>query len=233
MKRIILAVILMGLSTYGYCAIKTTPWLRANNSKLARIGKSARHRLAPLFERAHVKYPPKKVSLLTFKKERRVELWAQSKKYWRLIKRYPLTATSGHAGPKLKSRDRQIPEGIYKIQYLNPFSQYHLSMRLNYPNKFDREHAKRDGRHNLGGDIFIHGKDQSVGCLAVGDVAIEELYVLMNDVGVKKANIIIAPNDIRREVPENLAVPNPEWTDELDNRLMLALLPYRDNNMMA
>jgi hypothetical protein len=37
---------------------------------------------------------------------------------------------------------------------------------------------KKDGRKNLGSNIMIHGKNCSVGCLAMGDEAAEELFVL-------------------------------------------------------
>ena len=54
-------------------------------------------------------------------------------------------------------RDRQIPEGIYGIEYLNPNSRFHLSLKRSYPNEFDRKRATEDGWSNLGGDILIHG----------------------------------------------------------------------------
>jgi len=68
---------------------------------------------------------------------------------------YRITAASGTAGPKLREGDRQVPEGIYRIVGLNPNSRYHLSMKLDYPNAFDRHQAARDGRARPGSDIFI------------------------------------------------------------------------------
>ncbi|NJN46820.1 MAG: L,D-transpeptidase family protein [Candidatus Competibacteraceae bacterium] len=95
---------------------------------------------------------------------------------WQPIKHYPVLAASGTLGPKLCEGDRQVPEGIYRIKSLNPNSAYHLSLELDYPNAFDLRQAERDGRNNPGSAICIHGKAVSVGCLAMGDTAIEELY---------------------------------------------------------
>ena len=63
-----------------------------------------------------------------------LEVWGRLKSgELELIKRYPFTGFSGGPGPKLREEDGQIPEGIYAIEYLNPNSQFHLSMKLNYP----------------------------------------------------------------------------------------------------
>ena len=91
----------------------------------------------------------------------------------------------GASGPKIQRGDKQVPEGVYGISYLNPNSAYHLSLGVNYPNAFDREMAAKDGRKNLGGDIMIHGKNVSSGCLAVGDEPAEELFVLAAEVGTR------------------------------------------------
>ena len=72
--------------------------------------------------------------LLALKEERMLEVWGRLKSgELELIKRYPFTWFSGGPGPKLREGDGQIPEGIYAIEYLNPNSQFHLSMKLNYP----------------------------------------------------------------------------------------------------
>jgi murein L,D-transpeptidase YafK len=62
-----------------------------------------------------------------------------------LIHRYPLLAASGVAGPKLRQGDKQVPEGVYGISFLNPNSRYDVSLRVNYPNAFDRQMAAKDG----------------------------------------------------------------------------------------
>lgn len=184
-------------------------------------------RLKPYFDKASVSYPPKQVALLTFKKERVMELWARDKtSNWRHIRRYPLTAFSGDVGPKLQEYDRQIPEGIYHITTLNPFSAWHLSMKLDYPNRFDLMHATLDHRTHLGGDIFIHGRDKSVGCLAVGDAGIEELFLLVDSVGRGNAEVVIAPNDLRRAPPLMIPYHHPEWVTQLDQRIAQELATF-------
>ena len=92
-------------------------------------------------------------------------------------------------------------------------------MKVNYPNEFDLDHAEYDGRTDLGGDIFIHGKAVSIGCLAMGDEAIEELFVLAAHVGTENIKVIIAPSDPRK-TPLDPFLPNlPEWTPELYRRI--------------
>ena len=155
-------------------------WQDATSAVVKKYEPAVDAELIPYFHRVNVTYPPKKIALLTFKKEKDIELWAQdTKTRWKFIRSYPLMASSGSSGPKLHMNDNQIPEGIYKVVELNPFSSQHLSMMINYPNEFDRAYAKEDGRTNLGDNIFIHGKNLSVGCIAVGDDAIEDLFVLL------------------------------------------------------
>jgi murein L,D-transpeptidase YafK len=98
-------------------------------------------------------------------------------------------------GPKLREGDRQVPEGVYRIASLNPNSRFHLSMEVNYPNDFDRAMAAKDGRVNLGGQIFIHGGTASIGCLAMGDAVIERLFVLVARVGRENVRVVIAPGE--------------------------------------
>lgn len=181
-------------------------------------------KLKGVFKKAQVNYPPKEIALLAFKKEQNIQLWAKDEKNkWRYIHNYPLTAFSGNLGPKLKEYDRQIPEGIYKLTMFNPYSTYHLSMMIDYPNKFDKLHALKDGRQNLGGDIFLHGKSYSVGCLAVGDSAIEQLFLLSRRVGLNNVKVIIAPNDLRLEKPATNKLSQPHWLPELYKKIERAL----------
>lgn len=193
---------------------------------VAAYGKDATRRLAARFDAADLAYPPSEIALVGLKAERRFELWASHRDVWRHVADYPITAASGVAGPKLREGDRQVPEGIYRIAGLNPNSRYHLSMKLDYPNDFDRRHAARDGRADPGSDIFIHGKAASVGCLAVGDDAIEELFVLTALVGRRNVKVVVAPFDGRRAPllppPDGL----PPWTPELYRRIDEALRQY-------
>ncbi len=144
---------------------------------------------------------PKKLTIIALKYEQKLEVWGEHKGKNIYITTYPFTAFSGHLGPKLREGDRQIPEGIYDIGYLNPNSKFHLSININYPNNFDKEMAKKENRKNLGSAIMIHGSNQTVGCIPIGDDKIDELYYLVERVGISNTKIIIAPIDFRnREV---------------------------------
>lgn len=182
--------------------------------KLAELNPRVRDELAARFAAAAVTYPPSRIILAGFKQERMLQVFASDEsRPMRLVAEYPILGASGSLGPKLREGDRQVPEGIYRVVSLNPNSQFHLSMELDYPNNFDREHAMLDGRTSLGGDIFIHGSNASVGCLAMGDAAIEELFVLAADAGLDRIEIVISPLDLRRhELPDHL---RGGWRDEL------------------
>jgi|SRR5215212_243207 len=188
---------------------------------VAQYGPAARARLKPHFVRAGIAYPPKQLALLVFKRENRVAVWADR----HFIRSYPILAASGHAGPKLRQGDYQVPEGIYRIEWLNPNSSYHLSMKVSYPNAFDRRMAARDGRTNLGGDIFVHGKNVSIGCVALGDRVIEELFTLAADTGPQRIRVIIAPNDLRTggAIVHETA---PRWVGELYRTVAAALAEF-------
>jgi murein L,D-transpeptidase YafK len=139
------------------------------------------------------------------------------------IRSYPIQAASGTLGPKLRQGDYQVPEGLYNVESFNPNSRFHLALRVGYPNREDRRRAVVDGRTTLGGDIMIHGGDASIGCLAMGDPAIEELFVLTADVGRARTRIILAPQDLRVRPAVLLPTGTPAWTDELYAELRRAL----------
>jgi hypothetical protein len=194
---------------------------------VARYGPAARRRMAPHFARAGVAYPPKQMALLVFKRENRLSVWARStaNSPWRFVRHYPILAASGHAGPKLREGDYQVPEGVYRIAHLNPMSSYHLSMKVSYPNDFDRRMAARDGRTRLGGDIFIHGNRVSIGCVAIGDPAIEELFTLVAQTGHSRVKVIIAPNDLRAR-GAILHEEAPRWVGQLYRTVAAALVEF-------
>jgi hypothetical protein len=199
--------------------------------RLAQISPGATPRLMSKFKAAKVAWPPDKVSLVAIKDRKVIELHAQSGTgKWTFIHSYPVLAASGKVGPKLRRGDRQVPEGIYRITYLNPNSQYHVSLRVNYPNAFDRKMARKEGRKDLGGDIMIHGKRTSAGCLAMGDDAAEELFVLVAEVGKSNTTLIIAPTDFRSAAapPPGKPPPNsPEWLPELYTEVATAMSDYK------
>jgi hypothetical protein len=102
--------------------------------RLAQYGARARADLGDDFRKAGVPYPPSELVLVGLKQEKELQVYARGKTGgFRHVKIYPILAASGHIGPKLREGDLQVPEGIYRITYLNPNSLYHLSLRLDYP----------------------------------------------------------------------------------------------------
>lgn len=186
---------------------------------IQQYGPAAEARLQQRFAQAGVAYPPERISLLGLKQERQLELWAHVNGQAHHVYNYPVQAASGKSGPKLREGDRQVPEGRYQIEGLNPNSRFHLSLKLNYPNAFDWTQAKRDGRNLPGSNIFIHGKAQSVGCLAMGDEAIEELFTLVHRTGVQKTEVLIAPRDPRQHQLQQLKAAQVPWVAQLYGEL--------------
>jgi murein L,D-transpeptidase YafK len=134
-----------------------------------------------------------------------------------------MLAASGKPGPKLAEGDLQVPEGLYRIESLNPNSSYHLSLRLDYPNEFDRDRAHEDGRIRLGGDIMIHGSNVSIGCIAIGDAAIEEVFVLAAGIGHENVEVILSPSELRTGSPSAHAAPVRPWVPGLYESIRSAL----------
>ena len=188
--------------------------------RIEQYGSSVKKRLMPYFEANGVSYPPNELIFVGLKREKILEVWARNgNSAFTKIRDYPILGASGKLGPKLKEGDKQVPEGIYRIESLNPNSRFHLSLRLNYPNESDFKHARTDGRKNLGGDIMIHGSSVSVGCLAMGNEAIEDLFILSAQTGINNIEVILSPLDFRKS---ELSLTNqifPIWTKELYSRL--------------
>lgn len=194
--------------------------------RVAQYGEAVRARLVPDFEKAGVAYPPKRLALLGFKDEKRLEVYAADEKSgFIFIRSYPILAASGGPGPKLRQGDEQVPEGLYRIESLNPNSRFHLSLRIDYPNAADRARATVAGRKNLGGDIMIHGSAVSIGCLAMGDEAAEELFVLAALTGLPRIQVILSPIDFRRE--ELDASQQPEWVKARYDEIAFALTNFQ------
>ena len=169
---------------------------------------------------------PKNLTLIGLKYERRLEVWTQNNGKNIHLVDYPFTAFSGILGPKFQEGDRQIPEGIYGISYLNPNSKFHLSMRVNYPNSFDKAMAKKEKRTNLGSDIMIHGSDRTIGCIPIGDDKIEELYFLAQKVGIKNIKVILTPVDFR-VMKVNITKKNKHpWLKELYSKIKKEMEPF-------
>ena len=197
-------------------------------ARLIQIAPAATERIAAKFKAAKAPWPPAEIALVAIKDEKALEMHARVQGgAWTFVHRYKVMAASGGAGPKLVRGDKQVPEGVYNISFLNPNSRYHVSMRVNYPNAFDRRMAKQDGRRDLGSDIMIHGKKSSAGCLAMGDEAAEELFVLSASIGLPNVKLVIAPTDLRRN-PIPAAKPGqPAWVPKLYTEVASAMSSYK------
>jgi murein L,D-transpeptidase YafK len=110
-----------------------------------------------------------------FKESRELELWLQNSTGWQLFRTYPVAAFSGTLGPKTREGDMQAPEGFYNVtpKQLNPASSYHLSFNIGYPNAYDLAHQR------TGSFIMVHGDVVSIGCFAMTDPLIEEIYLIV------------------------------------------------------
>jgi len=200
--------------------------MRTVESVVAELGPRVRAHWSPYVRAAGLEYPPAELALIGFKRERRLEVWGRADGPWRRIDALPILAASGIEGPKLRQGDLQVPEGFYRVVAFNPNSRFHLSMMIDYPNAEDVALAEGEGRTDLGGEIFIHGDARSIGCLAMGDRAIEDLFVLVADVGLDRVQVILAPRDPRGGVP--LApVPGVWFTADLYRRIEEALVSFQ------
>jgi len=138
------------------------------------------------------------IYLRAFKTEKKFEVWAKNicDTAFTLVREFPICEISGEIGPKRRSHDLQVPEGFYRINELNPYSKYYLSLRINYPNASD---SIRGVQGHLGNLIYIHGACESSGCIAISDEKIKELYVYCIEAynsGQKEINITIFPQQL-------------------------------------
>ena len=161
-------------------------------SPAAETGKETKKPPPKLPAKATKKLPPELLALLrdrkmpvhspilvrVFKEEAELEVWKQdTSARFQLLKTYPVCRWSGDLGPKLREGDGQTPEGFYRVTpaLMNPHSSYHLAMNIGYPNGFDKANG-RDGSL-----IMIHGDCWSVGCFAMTDEQISEVYSLARE----------------------------------------------------
>jgi murein L,D-transpeptidase YafK len=115
------------------------------------------------------------VFIRIFKEERQLELWVRKDDgAYALFRTYPVVAMSGELGPKLAEGDNQAPEGFYHVPSaaMKPDSTFHLAFNLGYPNAYDRAHGR------TGSFLMVHGNEVSIGCYAMTNEKIEEIYTL-------------------------------------------------------
>jgi murein L,D-transpeptidase YafK len=136
--------------------------------------------------------------IYVLKEERR--LWLIQDKT--LVREFHIALGPNPKGDKYFRGDGRTPEGEYFVCSKNSSSQFYKSLGINYPSPRNAESALSCGMipYNdycsikqandvmrlppsntaLGGQIFIHGggcqKDWTLGCIAVQNSAIEELF---------------------------------------------------------
>jgi murein L,D-transpeptidase YafK len=113
-----------------------------------------------------------KAYLRLFKSESVLELWMLRGEKFELFESYPICSWSGQLGPKLREGDGQSPEGFYVVSknHLNPNSKYYLAINVGYPNAFDQSLGR------TGSALMIHGSCVSIGCYAMTDAGIDDIY---------------------------------------------------------
>ena len=149
------------------CAqIDVAPHLRPLSSDaMMLLGKKGMNLQAPIFVRI-------------FKEESELEVWKQRDDgRFYLYKAYPICTWSGELGPKLRSGDRQAPEGFYTVNrdQMRPNSKHYLAFNLGFPNAYDKSNRR------TGHALMVHGKCSSAGCYAMTDALMEEIYTLARE----------------------------------------------------
>jgi len=132
--------------------------------------------LADIDKRNMTKESP--ILVRIFKEESELEVWKEDKTgRFALLRTYPICRWSGELGPKNKLGDHQAPEGFYTItpDLMNPNSHYYLAINTGFPNAYDRANGR------TGEFLMIHGDCLSVGCYAMTDEQIAEIYALARE----------------------------------------------------
>lgn len=122
--------------------------------------------------------PASPMLVRVFKESSELEVWKpDTSGEYRLLKTYAICKWSGELGPKVKEGDYQSPEGFYNVSpaMMNPKSSYYLSFNTGFPNKYDRAHGR------TGTNLMVHGDCKSVGCYAMTDDQMKELYALARE----------------------------------------------------
>ncbi|MFC4990972.1 L,D-transpeptidase family protein [Rubritalea tangerina] len=181
-------LLLILLSTFAYCQIMKHSKPRSNplsslspeeyaDGKLRAT--DAAQRVTPLLQNQLQEKQLKlgaPIFIRIFKQSLELEIWIESSvtQKFEHFKTYPIAGMSGALGPKLAEGDRQAPEGFYAVskRLMNPRSRYHLAFNIGYPNSYDRSLGR------TGSAIMVHGSTVSIGCFAMTDAKIEEIYTL-------------------------------------------------------
>lgn len=162
--------------------------------------------------------PGNPVFIRVIKETSELELWLRRKgsTTFARYQTWPVARWSGVLGPKQKEGDQQAPEGCYSVttRSMNPQSTYHLSFNIGYPNALDLAHQR------TGSLIMVHGKNVSIGCYAMTDPVIEEIYFIVHHALASGQDSIPVHCFPFRMTAERLAAPDakespwlPFWQD--------------------
>jgi murein L,D-transpeptidase YafK len=165
---------------FFFCTLFQTSYLAEAGSRIPSSDKSqdVYRRVAPKLIREMKKIDANlgdPAFIRIFKKEKKLEVWLRQGLTYILFKSYSICHHSGDLGPKIREGDKQSPEGFYTVgaSQLNPNSDYHLSFNLGFPNEYDRS------RKRTGSLLMVHGRCSSVGCFAMADFRMDEIYAIV------------------------------------------------------
>jgi len=150
-------------------AVQALPSTARSREAIARVRPALAHDLAAKGLRFGAP-----IFIRIFKQTFELEVWVEKDERFDLFRTYKICDFSGQLGPKKRAGDKQSPEGFYFVTpgQMNPASTFHLSFNLGYPNAYDRHHER------TGSALMVHGDCVSIGCYAMTDPAIEEIYTL-------------------------------------------------------
>jgi murein L,D-transpeptidase YafK len=145
-----------------------------------------------------------------FKEESKLEVWMGHRDRYRLFATYPICFWSGKLGPKEREGDRQAPEGFYAVRagQMRQLGRHPRSFNIGFPNALDRSLGR------TGSYILVHGGCRSIGCFAMTDRAMDEIYHLADQAlgnGQDKIQVQIFP--FRMQDTDMAAHAPSKWHD--------------------
>ena len=119
-------------------------------------------------------HPGNPILIRIFKWESELEVWMQNGDRFQLFATYPICLWSGQLGPKEREGDRQAPEGFYSVAagQLRRSERHPRALNIGFPNAVDRTLGR------TGSLILVHGGCSSIGCFAMTDAVMNEIYEL-------------------------------------------------------
>ena len=159
----------------SFCLVFIISLIRSKGKDLDEIKKRLIPKIKKELEENDLEFGSK-VFIRIFKEEKILEIWLQEKekKTFRFFKSFPICNYSGYLGPKLQEGDLQAPEGFYSLDKskMNPNSKFHLSFNLGFPNPLEIDLGR------TGSFLMVHGGCVSIGCFAMTNKWIEEIYLI-------------------------------------------------------